>query len=402
MAEAKTIRKITLRGILDSGIKYTIPVYQRSFSWRAREFDRLVDDINGARSRGDSHYLLGSLVVQDKGSSLYVIDGQQRLTVLQMLLYIICRLSRDEENGRDLLFIDFSHRQSSSGFFGHLDKNRSEIPGYHSSGSYDEYNILLDLYSHGCQYLEQSIDCISGFRSYLMDSVLMIQVGILDSIKVQHQFEILNTAGKQLSRTDVLKAQMMNTIRSTRDRGIFSSIWDICSDLDNPLGESMSEKLIKDEAVDASYEHVYGSGMLSSGEREGRVRLERVIAESRARIYRRAYAEHERRASLRSILSFSAFLRIALSISEGRDEVIRTLDHERFTGSSAVGFSLLMLRLRLLFEKLIVKKNPADPLHPWIFSHEDEDNGFFHIADADTLKRIGACCPEGRGKRCPC
>ena len=67
---------------------YRIPKYQREYTWGAREWESLFNDIVS----NDKGYFLGSIISVDRSHSSYgdtildVIDGQQRLTSLSILL----------------------------------------------------------------------------------------------------------------------------------------------------------------------------------------------------------------------------------------------------------------------------------------------------------------------------
>ncbi len=75
--------------------QFSIPIYQRTYSWTEKECRQLWDDILRTGERDDipSHFV-GSIVYITKSahetilspSSLLVIDGQQRLATLTLLV----------------------------------------------------------------------------------------------------------------------------------------------------------------------------------------------------------------------------------------------------------------------------------------------------------------------------
>ena len=73
----------------DIDIVYTIPRYQREYTWGQRDWSNLYDDVFD----NDSGYFLGSIIViqgemdpKTKITNYEVIDGQQRLTTISILL----------------------------------------------------------------------------------------------------------------------------------------------------------------------------------------------------------------------------------------------------------------------------------------------------------------------------
>lgn len=85
--------KLTIQAILgkqDSGVEYIyqIPPYQRAYSWNQAQWESLFTDIE----ESETEYFLGSMICivdnEKKGDAFVaqVIDGQQRLTTLNILL----------------------------------------------------------------------------------------------------------------------------------------------------------------------------------------------------------------------------------------------------------------------------------------------------------------------------
>lgn len=77
------------------GCKYALDYYQREYAWERKQIAELLDDLESRflSSYDKSHerravegyrqYFLGSVVISHKGTARYVIDGQQRLTLLR-------------------------------------------------------------------------------------------------------------------------------------------------------------------------------------------------------------------------------------------------------------------------------------------------------------------------------
>ena len=76
------------------GARFAIPVFQRVYSWNARQCEELWDDCLQAGDTGEPHFMGLVLYAPDPdgGGVLGVIDGQQRLTTLSLL--IAARYSR--------------------------------------------------------------------------------------------------------------------------------------------------------------------------------------------------------------------------------------------------------------------------------------------------------------------
>ena len=57
-------------------IRFVIPEYQRAYAWGERQFSQFVEDLREC----EENYYLGHFLFEQSGDTLYVIDGQQRLT----------------------------------------------------------------------------------------------------------------------------------------------------------------------------------------------------------------------------------------------------------------------------------------------------------------------------------
>lgn len=68
-----TIIKALFGGL---NIRFVIPEYQRAYAWGERQFSQFVEDLREC----DENYYLGHFLFEQKDDTLYVIDGQQRLT----------------------------------------------------------------------------------------------------------------------------------------------------------------------------------------------------------------------------------------------------------------------------------------------------------------------------------
>lgn len=85
----------------DSNVFYVIPKYQREYSWTKAEWEDLLQDIQ-EEPHGQGHFLgtiicMNTTVNATAGSTLELIDGQQRMTTLSILLVCLYRLLSDRK-----------------------------------------------------------------------------------------------------------------------------------------------------------------------------------------------------------------------------------------------------------------------------------------------------------------
>ena len=86
MSNKNTVEILNVKQLFQA--KYVVPIYQRNFAWGEEQICRLLQDIR--ESINDLHYYIGSLVtIKRHDGSFEVIDGQQRLTILALLAYVL-------------------------------------------------------------------------------------------------------------------------------------------------------------------------------------------------------------------------------------------------------------------------------------------------------------------------
>lgn len=80
----------SLRQLFTSNEVYTVPHYQRNYSWKSEQISAFLQDVELLTREGADEHFFGPLVVlQTEQGELSLIDGQQRLTTTMMLLSIL-------------------------------------------------------------------------------------------------------------------------------------------------------------------------------------------------------------------------------------------------------------------------------------------------------------------------
>jgi len=221
-----------IRTLLSSGY-YRIPRFQRPYSWTHENIQEFWDDIIKDKP---VDYFIGSMVVFRDGNQRFgVVDGQQRLTTITLLLAVL----RNR-------FADLHLRDLASGIHGLIErKNINNEPEFILSTE-TSYPFFQDhILKWGVpevpvnpmveeQNLQNAFNQINGLVGGVIDSynldtsqseekrndrlrrrLIQIRDALLDLkvifVKLDHEddayiiFETLNTRGKDLSLTDLVK-----------------------------------------------------------------------------------------------------------------------------------------------------------------------------------------------------
>ena len=232
----------TFRQLFGNGLTYSIPRFQRDYSWTSDEWDDLWQDIQGTIAPGGepAHYM-GYLVLQTKDNRTFeVIDGQQRLTTLSLLTLAVLKVLQDLANsGVDP---DDNRRrieQFRSSYIGYLDPvtliPRSKLSlNRNNDAYYQDYIVPLQklpqrglrasehLLRKSFDWFYKKVDEVYGpkrdgvvlarFIDELSDRLFFTVILVTDELNAFKVFETLNSRGVRLSPTDLLKNYLFSVV----------------------------------------------------------------------------------------------------------------------------------------------------------------------------------------------
>ncbi|WP_263364072.1 DUF262 domain-containing protein [Geobacillus thermoleovorans] len=90
--------------ILTENKIYEIPPYQRPYSWEKSHARELIEDICQAYQRNDPEYFIGSIITieKERNRRYEVVDGQQRLTTLNIIFAVMKQLITHPSSVEDI------------------------------------------------------------------------------------------------------------------------------------------------------------------------------------------------------------------------------------------------------------------------------------------------------------
>ena len=250
MSKSLSAVELRLESIFSDSYAFTIPVYQRRYSWEREHAAQLLDDLSDAAANDSgTPWFLGSIVlVKDHDHpAADVVDGQQRLTTLTILLCCLrdlahdtgikdeleakirkkaailsgipehCRLTIGE---RDREFF-YDRIQTSDGISAMI----SEFQSAPSSWP-DSRRSLFENSKHLYQQLAQlSDDQRKELASFIFTKCYLVVVTTDRRDSAYRIFSVLNDRGLDLSATDILKSDIIGDLpEETRIR--YSETWE--------------------------------------------------------------------------------------------------------------------------------------------------------------------------------
>lgn len=231
--------------------RYVIPLYQRNFAWREEQIAQLLQDVYQAyKTNPNGNYFIGSLVVKKQHEEEFeVIDGQQRLTVLSLIMKLLGM------NAANKLFYDSRPYVAEflEAFYAERDFSALNHPTVASLKKAVDIikgtNLAEERDTDEAVYFyDRDGKPDADFAQYFAQHVILVRVEVPEDTDVSAYFEIMNNRGEQLQEHEILKALFIGEIKDEKDQydlgkqQAFSVIWDACSQMDYHI-----EKVLKKE-----------------------------------------------------------------------------------------------------------------------------------------------------------
>jgi uncharacterized protein with ParB-like and HNH nuclease domain len=201
--------KRTVRDIFNRGRNLEIPFFQRAYVWKEPQWERFLEDME-AVSDTKQDYFLGSVILKlkdttsDKDSILTVVDGQQRLTTLNIFLKVLCL-----KKNIDTDFTEIFKKQR--------DKT---IILKHNINDEESFNTILNLkelkeieskeknYCHikgAYNFFKNNINIEKLDFFNIVDRIMFVGIDLNKEEDEQQIFDTINSLGVRLTTAELLK-----------------------------------------------------------------------------------------------------------------------------------------------------------------------------------------------------
>lgn len=230
---------------------FKIPRYQRNYVWSHQKWKQLIDDIDSVIDYEDRwNHFLGSVVFEKTSNKtnrtindLIIIDGQQRLTTLQIIIFSLIYYYKKRVENKTLFTSDDELSKIKSYLDVLKDLIMTKIPGETTSGKLlfdmDNNFVTFNSYSIGDSKTEQydkiieknkSSNIVKAFKfikeyfekkdlSYVMkfqNAMINIRFVMITSEQEEEAysiFEVLNARGTQLKQFELMKNYIFRYIQ---------------------------------------------------------------------------------------------------------------------------------------------------------------------------------------------
>lgn len=258
----------TLNKLLNTSRQFIVPIFQRNYSWQKSQYEQLWFDIlRASKFKEKQNHFIGSIVYIDMGTpagrpqQLLLIDGQQRLTTISILL---CAIK------------DYVQKFNLETKLINLAKIKNQFLYNSDEIDEDRYKLLLNVQDKET-YIKlidntiftvnkpatNIIKCYEFFYECIEDFIKQhgqideIYAGIFklslvsisldkDSDNPQMIFESMNSTGKDLSQTDLLRNYLLMDLTPEKQTRLYKTYW-------KPMEELFGEDIYKNDVNKFDY-----------------------------------------------------------------------------------------------------------------------------------------------------
>lgn len=258
----------TLNKLLNTSRQFIVPIFQRNYSWQKSQYEQLWFDIlRASKFKEKQNHFIGSIVYIDMGTpagrpqQLLLIDGQQRLTTTSILL---CAIK------------DYVQKFNLETKLINLAKIKNQFLYNSDEIDEDRYKLLLNVQDKET-YIKlidntiftvnkpatNIIKCYEFFYERIEDFIKQhgqideIYAGIFklslvsisldkDSDNPQMIFESMNSTGKDLSQTDLLRNYLLMDLTPEKQTRLYKTYW-------KPMEELFGEDIYKNDVNKFDY-----------------------------------------------------------------------------------------------------------------------------------------------------
>lgn len=227
--------------ILNGNKQFLIPVYQRYYSWDIEQCKRLWNDIVEMQKKGKAGHFVGSIVniaeqAMPTGVQKYmIIDGQQRMTTLSLLLlalrdYAIKNPEDTTINARriDNMLLKNEYESGDERYkllLTETDRDilmrlveEKPIPDDTRSKLLDNYKFFAG------KIADKELQPAEVYES--IGKLQIVNITLDRSVDdAQAIFESLNSTGKELSESDLIRNYVLMGLEPTEQTYVYEHLW---------------------------------------------------------------------------------------------------------------------------------------------------------------------------------
>lgn len=231
-----------LLDFLKKATQFTIPIFQRTYSWGDDEIKQLWEDIirTGKNENIKSHFIGSIVYIFQENSdivfqSAMVIDGQQRLTTISILLEALARFVGEEEpiDGfsaekiREYYLINRLEKKDRKYKLLLTQTDKDTLINLVTQQKYpNDYSLHI---KKAFDYFQAKIADLGSELKYLCAGLAKLMVVSIALANGQDNpqliFESMNSTGKELSQADLIRNYVLMDLPTEEQTFLYQNYW---------------------------------------------------------------------------------------------------------------------------------------------------------------------------------
>jgi len=255
-----------LQPILEGTKQYIVPLFQRTYSWKIKNWKTLWEDLLALYTSNNSkQHFIGAIVsmpveMNPSGVNKYLlIDGQQRITTLFLILTAMRDVAKQngsilaEQINDSYLINKYAQGTNQLKLFPSQADREQFSAIIHRSDNFEENNNLVAAYKYYKRKLEGNEPSGHPFDLERLHQILIKEIMVVDIVLDRDEnpyliFESLNAKGEPLTQADLVRNYILMRITNSDEQEMaYRDFWlPMQETLDSELTPFLWRYLIKD------------------------------------------------------------------------------------------------------------------------------------------------------------
>lgn len=244
------VKKISLLKFLEDTNNIIIPVYQRNYEWEEQQCLELYEDIIEKievipiNEENSKQHFCGSIIssINQKKNKI-IIDGQQRITTLNLILLAICKIIKNEDKDlyNEIYEKYLINNQKSKELTNKLKLKVSYDNKENFEHLFTEPEISFlkkhinknNIYSNFYFFYKKLTEDIENNKFTIKDFYEALKKLTVISIVLEQEsnedpqiiFETLNSSGKKLEDKDLIRNFLLLNLDEEEQENIYNTYW---------------------------------------------------------------------------------------------------------------------------------------------------------------------------------
>ena len=232
-------RLMSFGELLGGNNSYSVPLFQRDYSWTDEQVEQLCQDITETLDENRSEHFIGSIVVNSSEKpKLMLIDGQQRVATISILMCVLRDIAKDKGDSQladtisqkylgslnlrtrkiesklvlseknNQFFQDNIVESKDLAFLNQLSRGLAKKKDTDNKSN----KLIVDAYLSLHKWVQARIENLGQFEEVILEleecvknKLISILISVADEANSYLIFETLNDRGLDLSVADLLK-----------------------------------------------------------------------------------------------------------------------------------------------------------------------------------------------------